>query len=166
MSDLITVYRSADMNARDDASAVREKLAAQGVHAEIAGDMVPGVVDGAWEVRVPADEAALAESIVATMNQDDPGSAGVDPSHELDTVPLIETQGTTGEMEAMAIQSILDANGIPAVLVGSSSLPSLSFVVSVAKADVERAQAALAEARAAGPAAAVEAEQQSEQQQP
>ena len=163
MSDFITVYRSADMNARQDATAVRDKLASQGVNAQLAGDMAPGVVDGTWEVRVPAAEASLAESIVGSMNQDDPGL--VNPSRELDTVPLIHTQGATGEMEAMAIQSILDANGIPAVLVGASTLPNLSFQVRVAKADVERAQATLAEARAAGPAAALEAEQESERQQ-
>jgi hypothetical protein len=63
-------------------------------------------------------------------------------------------------MEAMSIQSILDANGISAVLVGASTLPNLSFGIQVAKDDVERAQAALAEARAAGPAAAAEASQE------
>lgn len=164
MSDLITVYRSADMNAREDATAVRDKLASEGIDAQLAGDMAPGVVDGTWEVRVAASDASLAESIVAGMNPDDPGR--VDPSHELDMVPLIETQGATGEMEAMAIQSILDANGIPAVLIGATTLPNLSFQVRVARNDVERAQATLAEARAAGPAAAVEAEQESERQQP
>jgi hypothetical protein len=46
------------------------------------------------------------------------------------------------------------------VLVGSSTLPNLSFSVQVSKDDVERAQAALAEARAAGPAAAAEAAQE------
>jgi hypothetical protein len=65
-------------------------------------------------------------------------------------------------MEALAIQSILDANGISAVLVGASTLPVFSFSVKVARDDFERAQAALAEARAAGPAAAAEAAQESE----
>jgi phosphomannomutase len=105
-------------------------------------------------------EAAQAEALVAQFNEDEAGS--VDPSHDLDMVTIAEVQGTTGEMEAMAIQSILDANGISAVLVGSSTLPVLSFTVQVPKADVERAQAALAEARAAGPAAAAEGALESE----
>jgi len=98
--------------------------------------------------------------LVAQVDQDDPGR--VDPSHELDMVTIAEVQGLTGEMEAMGIQSILDANGISAVLVGSSTLPNLSFAVQVPQADLERAQAALAEAQAAGPAAAAEGARESE----
>jgi hypothetical protein len=87
----------------------------------------------------------------------------VDPSHDLDMVTIAELQGATGEMEAMGIQSILDANGISAVLVGSSTLPNLNFAVQVAHEDLGRAHAVLAEARAAGPAAAAEASQESEE---
>jgi hypothetical protein len=42
-------------------------------------------------------------------------------------------------------------------------MPNLSFFVQVAKADLEAARAAIAEAEAAGPAAAVEAERESEE---
>jgi hypothetical protein len=158
--DLVIVYRSADMNAEDDATAVRNLLIKNGLNAQTFDDRSPGVVEGTWEVRVPMAEAAQAEALVAQFNEDEAGS--VDPSHDLDMVTIAEVQGTTGEMEAMAIQSILDANGISAVLVGSSTLPVLSFTVQVPKADVERAQAALAEARAAGPAAAAEGALESE----
>ena len=65
-------------------------------------------------------------------------------------------------MEALGIQSILDANGISALIQGSSTLPNLSFTVQVAREDFERAQTALSEARAAGPAAAAEAALESE----
>jgi hypothetical protein len=160
--ELVTVYRSADMNAESDARAACELLAANGIRADIFGDTAPGVVDGTWEVRVAASDAARAESLLSTIDQDDPGKA--DPSRDLDTVPIAELQGTTGEMEALGIQSILDANGIPAVLVGASTLPNLSFQVRVARADLDRARAALEEARAAGPVAAVEAERETEQQ--
>jgi hypothetical protein len=160
--ELITVYRSADMNAETDARAVCELLAANGIQAQLMGDRAPGVVDGTWEVRVPAPDSGRAESLLNSVDQDDPGK--VDASRELDTVPIAELQGTTGEMEALGIQSILDANGIPAVLVGASTLPNLSFQVRVAKADFDRARAALEEARAAGPVAAVEAEEETERQ--
>jgi hypothetical protein len=154
-TDLVTVYRSADMNAEQDATAVRNLLIKNGLNAQLASDDTPGVVDGTWEVRVPQFEVPQAEALVSQVDQDDPGR--VDPSHELDMVTVAELQGTTGEMEALAIQSILDASGISAVLVGSSTMPNLSFVVQVAQDDLERAQAVLAEARAAGPAAAAEA---------
>jgi hypothetical protein len=157
-SDLITVYRSADMNAEQDATAVRNLLIKNGLSAQMLDHKALGVIEGTWEVRVPRVEVAQAEALIAQVDQEDPGR--VDPSHELDMVTIAELQGTTGEMEALAIQSILDANGISAVLVGSSTLPNLSFSVQVSKDDVERAQAALAEARAAGPAAAAEAAQE------
>ena len=159
-TDLITVYRSADMNAEEDATAVRNMLMKNGFNAVVADHKTPGVVEGTWEVRVPESEAPQAEALVAQVDQDDPG--GVDTSHDLDMVTIAELQGATGEMEALAIQSILDANGISAVLVGATTLPNLSFSVNVAKDDVERAQTALAEARAAGPAAAAEAAQETE----
>lgn len=161
-TDLVVVYRSADMNAEQDATAVRNLLSKNGLQAQLFDDTSPGVVEGTWEVRVPASEAAQAEALVVQVDQDDPGK--VDPSHDLDMVTIAEVQGMTGEMEAMGIQSILDANGISAVLVGSSTLPNLSFAVQVPKDDVERAQAALAEAQAAGPAAAAEAQRESEGQ--
>jgi Putative prokaryotic signal transducing protein len=159
-TDLVIVYRSADMNAEEDAIAVRNLLIKNGLNAQTFDDRSPGVVEGTWEVRVPAAEAAQAEALVGQVEEDE--FYRVDPSHALDMVTIAEVQGTTGEMEAMAIQSILDANGISAVLVGSSTLPILSFTVQVPKADVERAQAALEEAKAAGPAAAAEGALESE----
>lgn len=159
-ADLVTVYRSADMNAETDATSVWKKLTANDVEAQLCDDTTPGVVMGSWEVRVPTGQAAEAEELVATMNQDDPGE--VDTSRELDMVTLAEVQGATGELEALAMQSILDANGIRAVVVGASTLPNLSFQVRVAKTDFERARGAIAEAQAAGPAAAIEAEQEGE----
>jgi hypothetical protein len=156
----VTVYRSADNNAQTDATAVFELLSRSGVEAVLAGPDTPGVVFGTWEVRVPAGQAARAELIVAGVNQEEPGQA--DPSRDLDMVTLRRTQGATGELEAMSIQSILQANEIPCVVVGNSTLPNFAFFVRVSKIDLERAEAALAEAQAAGPAAAVEAERETE----
>jgi hypothetical protein len=158
--DLVTVYRSADMNAEADARGICNLLLANGIDAQIAGSGAPGGVKGTFEVRVPAGQASAAESLVAGVDQDDPGRA--DPSHDLDMVTLRHVEGTTGELEAMSIRSILEANGIPCVVVGNSTLPNLAFMVKVSKVDADRAQSVLAEAQAAGPAAAVEAERESE----
>jgi hypothetical protein len=89
-------------------------------------------------------------------------SSSVDNSHELDMVTLFSSSNHDAEMVAMAIHSILQANDIPSVLVGSSTLPSLAFQVQVPKTDLEEAQRVMAEAEEAGPAAAAEAEAASE----
>ena len=156
----VTVYRSADANAEQDATAVYNLLLRHGFDSQLAGPDAPGVLVGSWEVRVPPDQAARAEALVATVNQDDPAQA--DPSHDLDMVTLRRSEGATGELEALSIQSILEANEIPCVVIGNSTLPNLAFFVKVSKADLDRAEAVLAEAQAAGPTAAVEAERETE----
>ncbi len=88
---------------------------------------------------------------------DTPESAN--PSHELDLESVFEAVGVEGEMEAMAVHSLLVAAEIPAVMVGSSSLPNLPFEVQVPHDHVAEARRRIAEAEAAGPAAADEAEQ-------
>jgi hypothetical protein len=90
-------------------------------------------------------------------------SESLDTSHELDMETLFSSSNHDAEMEAMAIHSILQASGVPSVLVGSSTLPNLAFEVQVPREDLEEAQRILAEAQAAGPAAAAEAEAASEE---
>ena len=97
--------------------------------------------------------------------ESEPESESFDTSHELDMVTLFESSNHDAEMEAMAIHSILQASGIPSVVVGASTIPVFSFEVQVPKADLEEARRILAEAQAAVPAAAAEAEAASEQAQ-
>jgi hypothetical protein len=85
-----------------------------------------------------------------------------DASHELDLVPVFSSSNHDGEMEAVTIKGILEASGIPAILVGPSSIPSLEFQVQVPESKLGEARAIIAEARSAGPKAAMEAELQSE----
>lgn len=158
--DLVTVYRSADSDADQDAAAMQRYLVANGLGAVIFSDENPGVVQGSCEVRVPAAQVADAETLVAGYDPDAP--VEVDPSPELDMVTLVSRMGATGEMEVIGIKSVLDAAEIPCVIIGDSTLPNLSFQVQVAQADVVRAQEVLAEAEAAGPAAAAAAQQESE----
>ncbi|HYP09514.1 MAG TPA: hypothetical protein VER03_25035 [Bryobacteraceae bacterium] len=157
-AQLVTVYRSADQDANRDAAKVHEYLAAHEVNAVIFNDSMPGVVQGSCEVRVAEHDVPQSEALLANYDPDAPQLA--DPSRELDAVPIASMMGATGEIEAIGVKSVLDAAGIPNVLVGDSTLPNLEFHIRVARADVERAQAVLAEAQAAGPAAAAEAQQQ------
>jgi hypothetical protein len=156
--DFVTIYRSADADAENDATKVRNYLAENGLHPVVFDDETPGVVQGSCEVRVPGAEAPQAESLLANFDADSTEPA--DPSAELDTVPIVSMMGATGEIEAMGVKSVLDAAGIPSVLIGDSTLPNLEFHVRVARTDVEQARAVLAEAEAGGPAAAAEAQQQ------
>lgn len=97
------------------------------------------------------------------MEDDLDAAAGhVDESDELDLVPVFTSAGVDAEMEAMAIHTLLQANRIPSVLVGASQLPSLDFQLQVPRARLEQAEQVITEARAAGPAAAAEAESLSE----
>ncbi|HWB83539.1 MAG TPA: DUF2007 domain-containing protein [Bryobacteraceae bacterium] len=86
----------------------------------------------------------------------------VDASHDLDMVTLFSSSNVDAEMEANAIRSVLDANGIPAIVVGASVIPSLEFQVQVPRAHAEEAERLIEEARAAGPEAADAGEAASE----
>jgi Putative prokaryotic signal transducing protein len=87
----------------------------------------------------------------------------VDPSHELDLVTLFSSSNIDAEMEANTIHNLLQASGIPSVIVGASTIPSLEFQVQVPRETAEEAERLLREARAAGPEAAAEAEAASEE---
>jgi hypothetical protein len=86
-----------------------------------------------------------------------------DASHDLDMVTLFSSLNHDAEMEANAIHGLLEANGIPSIVVGNSQLPVLEFRVEVPRSRLEEAKRVLAEAQAAGPSAAAEAEQASEE---
>lgn len=78
-------------------------------------------------------------------------------------VTLFRSSNHDAEMEVMSIHGIMQANDIPSVVVGASTIPVLAFEVQVPRADLEEARRILAEAEAAGPAAAIEAEAASEE---
>jgi hypothetical protein len=82
---------------------------------------------------------------------------------ELEMVTLFSSSNVDAEMEANNIHTILQASGIPSVVVGSSVIPSLEFQVQVPRESVEEANALIAEAQAAGPQAAAEAEAATEE---
>ena len=96
------------------------------------------------------------------MPQDTEGFE-VNPSHDLDMVTLFSSMNHDAEMEANAIHGVLEASGIPSILVGTPQIPAFEFQVQVPKARLEEAERVLAEAREAGPEGAVEAEQAGEE---
>ena len=102
------------------------------------------------------------------MAQDPEGDEGalpsdeVNDSHESDMVRLFESMATDAELNADNIAGVLQSNGIESVIKRSSPYPNFGVVVLVAKSDLERAQALIDEALAAGPEAAADAESQTE----
>jgi hypothetical protein len=83
-------------------------------------------------------------------------------SHDLDLVTVFQTAGTTSEMEALSVQSLLEASGIAAVVVGTQTMPNLPEEVRVAKEHVTEAKRIIADALTAGAAGAAEAEKRTE----
>jgi hypothetical protein len=90
---------------------------------------------------------------------DEPVLTNAEPGREEAMVPVFSSSNHDAEMETMAVKGVLDANGIPAVVVGPHILPNLEFQVQVPERLAEEAQRLIVEARAAGPEAAAEAEQ-------
>lgn len=77
-------------------------------------------------------------------------------------VPVFSSSNHDAEMEAMAIKGLLDANDIPAIIVGPHVLPILEFQVQVPEDLLDKARKAIREARQDGRRAASEAEAQTE----
>jgi hypothetical protein len=137
-------------------------LTAEGLTPMMQDDTAPGVPSGVYEIQVPAPEAARAEELVKANPLPDDVET-VDDAPEMDLETIYHSEGsTTAEMETMAIKNVLESNGIATVVVGDSVLPNFPFEVRVTKEYAERAKQLIAEAQAAGPAGADEAELQSE----
>ncbi|MBV8906750.1 MAG: hypothetical protein JOZ22_24170 [Acidobacteriia bacterium] len=83
-------------------------------------------------------------------------------SHALDLVPLYDSSTVDAELEADVIRGVLDSNGIATLIQRGGPFP-LYFQVLVPRGKVLEAQRLLAEARAAGPEAAAEAERATEE---
>jgi len=86
-------------------------------------------------------------------------------SEPQDLVTVKEQDGTPlelTEMEATELKNLLDANGIEAAIAGVEMFPNLPYRLQVPADQAEEAGRVIAEARAAGPAAAEEAEREGE----
>ena len=85
------------------------------------------------------------------------------PSHDLDLVTVFRLpEGGISETEVVAVQSLLEANGISTVLVGDAPLPNLAEEIRVPRQQAGRARQLIAEALATGPSGAEEAEAETE----
>jgi F420-dependent methylenetetrahydromethanopterin dehydrogenase len=150
---LITVFRSGDPSAEADATAARDCLTQAGIPAVLLGADAPGVIEGTWEVRVPPSDRTRAEAILESQACEPEDESQVPQeglSHDLDFVSFFGSQASDSEMEAIMIQSILESNDIPCIVVGSAQYPSLGFEVRVPKSRLKEAVAAVEAARQSG----------------
>ena len=84
------------------------------------------------------------------------------PSDDLEMVTVFRLPaGGIEEMEALTVQQLLESNGIKTMLVGDSPLPNFAEEIRVVSGDAERALQLIADALAAGPDGADEAEAES-----
>jgi hypothetical protein len=68
----------------------------------------------------------------------------------LDLETVFHAEGSsTAEIEALAVKTLLEANGIDVVLVGDSMLPNLPFEVKVRRDQVKRARKLIGETASA-----------------
>lgn len=164
MEELVTVFRSADESAEQDASAIAELLRNSGISPSLLDDDAPGVPEGVWEVRVPASDGARAEQLIDAQHLPEDEFARPDESRNLDFATVYRSgDGGESEAEALTIKSLLAANGIEAVIAGERvPFPNLGWEVRVAKEQAGEARRIIDEARAAGPSAAEEAEAETE----
>src|ERR1051326_6085635 len=82
-------------------------------------------------------------------------------THALDMVDLASGSVSTPS-EANMIRGVLDANGIPSLLVAGAEFPYFGFQVKVPRGKLNEAEDLVSEALAAGAEAADEAEAESE----
>jgi hypothetical protein len=159
-NSLVTVFRSADIHAEEQANAVRDMLVEADIRAKLFDDHQPGVPEGAFEVRVPPEQSADAEELIRT--QGDFIGEPVDASHDLDMATVFESDAYNAEMVALEVRSILEAHRIPSVLVSGSLFPNFPFAIRVPHDRLDEARRAIAAAEEAGPSAAEEGELESE----
>jgi hypothetical protein len=154
-TEMLTVFRSADGDAEDDAKAIGEMLNSQGIAAVVLDDSAPGVPKGAWEVRTATADCARAEELIAQTPLRDEELTEVSDAPELEAVPVFRARSSvTSEMEATSVKGLLEAAGIAAILVGDARLPNLPFEVRVARDQVAEAERVIQEARDVGREAA------------
>jgi hypothetical protein len=145
MPDLVTVYRSSDPDAEDQAAEVAEMLRTEGIKVLVLDDDAPHVPEGAYEVQVEEPDVSRAEALIDAMRTREP-----DESHNMDLVTIfVSGDGTSeGDMEALTVKNLLEAAGIEAILVGGDvPIPSLSHEVKVARRDADEARRVIAEAQ-------------------
>jgi hypothetical protein len=157
MRDSVTAFRSSDPSAYEEAAGVLELLTNDGLSGGLTGDNARGVFAAVWKVQVESKYSAEAEALIADSCGED-NVPNVSASHDLDLVAVFRSAGNTSEIEVLSVKGVLDAAGICAMIENDARFPNLPAEVRVPRNHVTDAKRLIADALAAGAAAADEAE--------
>jgi len=105
----------------------------------------------------------MAQDPEADRGECRPAGGPINTSHSLDTVALFRSATVDAEIEAGVIRGLLESHGIPSLMQRAAGYPLLGFEVHVSRANLREAEQLVEEAKAAGPRAAMEAHQESEE---
>jgi hypothetical protein len=157
MRDAVTVFRSSDPRAHEEAAAALELLANHGLSGGLTGDNARTDFAAVWEMKAKSKYSAEAEVLIAdSLTEDD--ISNVNASHDLDLVAVFRSAGNNSEIEGLLVKGILDAAGIYAMIENDSRFPNLPAEVRVPRDRVIDAKRLIADALAAEAGAAYEAE--------
>jgi hypothetical protein len=88
----------------------------------------------------------------------------LDTSGDLDMVTVLRAEEHDAQSEVQIVRGLLEAGGVPCVIVGGPEFPNLPCEVRVPKERFEEALILIAESQSAGPRGAEEAEASTEGQ--
>ena len=88
-ADLITVFRSADDDAHEEAEAIVDLLSGEGLAPVLLDDSAPGVPEGAYQVRVPPEQSARAEELIGEAHLPDDELTNVNETSDMDMKPCL-----------------------------------------------------------------------------
>ena len=80
--ELVTIFRSMDSSASDEANEISGLLANAGLDPVVLDDSALGVPSGAFVVKVPEDQAVRADEVLENAEEVEPDPG--DPSHSMD----------------------------------------------------------------------------------
>lgn len=116
--------------------------------ADMRDQLVAAGLDADLVVCVREDQAEDARRVL----EGDLGEADPSPAFDLETVAVFH--GIDAEMQAAAVQGLLEQNGIYVVVEGAAGLPSLPYEIKVAGNLAAQAREIVAQAEASGAEAA------------
>ncbi len=92
------------------------------------------------------------------MDPEPESTERLDTSEELDLVTVFHAEEHDAQSEVQVVAGLLEAGGVPCVIVGGPEFPNLPYEVRVPKGKREEALALIAESRSVGARGAEEAE--------
>lgn len=145
----IVLYQSAHPQSEEEAHQILDTLREAGIGTvRVRQEDEPGGGVRSFLVEVDRSEIYDAQ---ACLQKAGVTFEGLDAGEDVDFRVVFFSDKHDAEPEALAVKSLLEANGLAAFVDESSPLPNFPHKVLVAKADVERAREIIELARATGP---------------